>query len=91
MRFDEKETEAHVASLRATIEQIAKAKGITFAEALRQAIAMVEKALVARLQPEPPPTPPAPAAPARHLPVGDAFPGCVAWCPACRDLASVAR
>lgn len=70
--------------LRATIEEFAKAKGITVAEALRHAIALVEQALAARLQPGPSPTPPAPAAPARHLPIGEGAYGCVAWCPACR-------
>jgi hypothetical protein len=87
VRFDEREAEKARESLHATIAEIAKAKGIPVADVLRQAITLVEKALAARMPPEPPPTP---AAPARHLPIGDAVVGCVAWCPACRDLASVA-
>lgn len=65
--------------VRATIEEIAAAKGITYVEAVRRIAADLERVLGPL---DPPPTP---AAPARHLPIDDSGDGCVAWCPACRD------
>lgn len=67
--------------LRATIEEIARAKGISYAEALRQAMTILEKMVV----PPPAPNPPTTTAPALHQPIDDSGDGCVAWCPACRD------